>query len=79
MKPPKGGTPANDSPAITNAKQTRGIFFPNPATSSILLNPLLFMTPSAMNARAVVMPPMRKKYRLACKPRAVTLVIATKL
>ncbi len=39
MNPPKGGTPANDNPAITKAKHTRGIFLPKPAKSSMLLNP----------------------------------------
>ena len=61
MKPPKGGTPANDNAAITKAKHTSGIFLPTPAKSSMLLNPRLFRIPTVMKARAVVMPPIRKK------------------
>ena len=71
MKPPSGGTPAKDKPAIMRAKLSKGAFLPNPAKSSSVLKPLLFMMPTAMNASAVVKPPIRKKYRLPASPRDV--------
>ena len=61
MKPPSGGTPAKDKPAMMSAKLTQGIFLPKPAKSSSVLKPWLFMMPMAMNASAVVKPPIRKK------------------
>ena len=79
IKPPNGGTPANDKPAITRAKLDHGIFLPTPAKSSSVLKPCLFMMPTAMNASAVVKPPMRKKYKLPAKPSWVALVMATRL
>ena len=79
IKPPSGGTPANDKPAMIKAMLARGIFLPSPLKSSSVLKPWLFMMPIVMNAKAVVNPPMRKKYKLPAMPRAVTLQIATRL
>ena len=54
---------------MISAKLTKGIFLPKPAKSSKVLKPWRFMMPIVMNASAVVMPPIRKKYRFPAKPR----------
>ena len=69
MKPPKGGTPAKHKPAIINAKLPRASFCLLLRSRSRVLNPWLFIMPIAMNASAVVKPPIRKKYRLPATQR----------